>query len=346
MKFIDEAKIQVAAGAGGRGCVSFRREKYVPRGGPDGGDGGKGGDVLIVADPQLESLIDFRYKRHYKAASGAHGRGKKQHGKAGADRIIPVPLGTVVSDADSGEVLADLSLPGERAVIARGGEGGRGNVRFVSSVRQAPRIADPGKDGEQRWINLELKLLAEVGVLGLPNSGKSTLVAALSGAKPKIADYPFTTLRPVLGVVSVSLDRSFTIADIPGLIEGAHAGRGLGTAFLRHIERTRVLIHLIDGSFAAPHEPADAFAIISNELTRHNPALAAKPRIVAINKMDQAGARERYPLIRKRFSKSRIKTLPVSALTREGLKPLVAAVIRLLGTAAGDCAGSRLPGHP
>jgi GTP-binding protein len=334
MKFIDEAKIQISAGAGGRGCLSFRREKYVPRGGPDGGDGGKGGDVIIVSAPQLESLIDFRYKRHYKASSGAHGKGKHQHGKGGEDLIIPVPLGTVVTDAESGELLADLSRPDERITVAQGGQGGRGNARFVSSTRQAPRYAEPGNSGEQRWITLELKLLAEVGVVGLPNSGKSTLVAALSGAKPKIADYPFTTIRPVLGVVRSAGERKFTIADIPGLIEGAHAGRGLGTAFLRHIERTRVLIHLIDGSTAAQHEPADAFAIISSELTMHNPALAEKPRIVAINKMDEPGARERYTSIKERFRKSRIKTFPVSALTGEGLKPLVAEVARLLGSAA------------
>jgi GTP-binding protein len=334
MKFIDEAKIQVSAGAGGRGCVSFRREKYVPRGGPDGGDGGKGGDVMLAAEPQLESLIDFRYKRHYKAASGQHGRGKKQHGKCAADLLIPVPVGTVITDVESGNVLGDLDRPGEMVVVARGGEGGRGNARFVSSTRQAPRIAEPGISGEQRWIRMELKLLAEVGVVGLPNSGKSTLVAALSGAKPKIADYPFTTIRPVLGVVSASAEQTFTIADIPGLIEGAHAGRGLGTAFLRHIERTRVLIHLIDGSTASHHEPAEAFDVISSELTMHNPALAAKPRIVAINKMDQPEARERYPAVREHFRKKRIKTFPVAAITGEGLKPLVAEVARLLETAA------------
>jgi GTP-binding protein len=336
MKFIDEARIQVSAGAGGRGCVSFRREKYVPRGGPDGGDGGKGGDVILVADPQLESLIDFRYKRHYKASSGAHGRGKHQHGKNGADRIIPVPVGTVICDADSGNVIADLSRPDEQIIIARGGEGGRGNARFASSTRQAPRIAEPGTGGEQRWITLELKLLAEVGVVGLPNSGKSTLVADLSGAKPKIADYPFTTIRPVLGAVRYAGDRTFTIADIPGLIEGAHTGRGLGTAFLRHIERTRVLIHLIDGSTASLHEPAEAFSIISSELTMHNPALAKKPRIVAINKMDQPGARERYPAMRQAFRRNKVKTFPVSALTGAGLKPLVAEVARLLEIAADD----------
>lgn len=331
MKFIDEAKIQVTAGAGGRGCVSFRREKYVPRGGPDGGDGGKGGDVVLVSDPQLESLIDFRYKRHCKAPSGAHGRGKKQHGKGGSDRIIPVPVGTVVTDAESGEVLADLNRPGEMTIIARGGEGGRGNARFVSSIRQAPRFAEPGTSGEQRWIKLELKLLAEAGVVGLPNSGKSTLVAALSGARPKIADYPFTTMRPVLGVVGYARDRTFTIADIPGLIEGAHAGRGLGTAFLRHIERTGVLIHLIDGSAGALHQPVDAFDIISAELRLHNPSLAEKPRIIAINKMDMPDARDRYPSVKQAFGKRGIKICAVSARTGEGLKPLVAAVARLLG---------------
>jgi len=335
MKFIDEAKIQVIAGAGGRGCISFRREKYVPRGGPDGGDGGRGGDVVIVADAQLESLVDFRYKRHYKAASGVHGKGKKQHGKGRATLVIPVPLGTVVSDDETGEVLGDLSRPEASIIVARGGEGGRGNARFVSSTRQAPRFAEPGGCGEQRWIKLELKLLADVGVVGLPNSGKSTLVAALSGARPKIADYPFTTLRPVLGVVNAGGERTFTIADIPGLIEGAHEGRGLGTAFLRHIERTRVLIHLIDGSSGALLEPADAFAVISGELKLHNSSLLQKPRVIAINKMDTVGAWDRYPSIKRQFAKSRIKTFPVSALTGDGLKPLIAEVARMLGGTAG-----------
>jgi len=333
MKFIDEARIQVAAGDGGRGCVSFRREKYIPRGGPDGGDGGKGGDVILLSQPELESLADFRYKRHYKAHSGAHGKGKHQHGKGGKDLTIPVPVGTVVTDDATGTVLGDLREPGERMTVAHGGSGGRGNASYVSSTRQAPRCAQPGEKGGQRWIRLELKLLAEVGVVGLPNSGKSTLVSALSAAKPRIADYPFTTLRPILGVVPCAEDNTFTIADIPGLIEGAHRGRGLGTSFLRHIERTRVLIHVIDGSPGALHEPVTAFAIIENELKLHNPALTEKPTIVAINKMDIAGSRSHSTPLTKYCKDSKIQSFPISALTGEGLKPLIARVAHMLGKA-------------
>jgi len=294
MRFIDEARIRVIAGDGGRGCVSFRREKYVPRGGPDGGKGGKGGDVVLVGDDRLESLIDFRYKRHYKTKSGAHGKGKDQHGKNGADLIIPLPLGTLVYDDLTDELLKDFCLAGEQLVVASGGLG-----------------------------RLELKLLADVGIVGLPNSGKSTLISRVSAARPKIADYPFTTLNPCLGVVDYKEYKTFIFADIPGLIEGAHQGTGLGTDFLRHIERTRILIHLIDGSTTPPHNPVKSFETINNELKLYNPALAAKPRIIAINKMDLPQFQENYPEIKSYFEDLGIKFFTVSAVTGEGISSII-----------------------
>ena len=323
MRFIDEARIRVIGGNGGRGCISFRREKFVPRGGPDGGDGGRGGDIILVADEGLESLIDFRYKRYYKAKSGAHGKGKNQQGKDGADLIIPVPLGTLIRDETTDELLKDLSSPGERLVVAYGGLGGRGNASFVSSTRQTPRYAQKGQKGEEQWIKLELKLLADVGIIGLPNSGKSTLVSKISAAKPKIADYPFTTLNPCLGVVRYSEDKGFIVADIPGLIEGAHQGSGLGTTFLRHIERTRVLIHLIDGSNAPPLNPAKAFKIINNELKLHNPSLADKPQVIAINKMDLPESQNTYQKLKEFFKNLHLEIFPISAVTGRGIKSLI-----------------------
>jgi GTP-binding protein len=330
MRFIDEARIQVAGGTGGRGCVSFRREKYVPRGGPNGGDGGKGGDVVFIADEGLGSLLDFRYVRSYRAQPGAHGKGKNQHGKAGSDLIIPVPAGTLIKDEETGELIKDLCKPGERVVVARGGLGGKGNAHFVSSVRQGPRFAQEGQKGCERWISLELKLLADVGVIGLPNSGKSTLVSRVSAARPKIADYPFTTLVPSLGVVSYSDHKTFVIADIPGLIEGAHEGSGLGTTFLRHIERTTVLIHLLDGSKASLHGPLRDFEIINDELRSFNPALAERPQVVVVNKMDLTESKDNFSQIRERFKKMGREILPLSAVTGEGVKTLIAHVARLL----------------
>jgi len=330
MRFIDEARIKVIAGNGGRGCISFRREKYVPRGGPDGGDGGKGGDVILVADEALESLIDFRYKGHYKAKSGVHGKGKDQHGKNGKDILVPVPLGTLVWDEATDEILKDLSSPGDQVVVTRGGLGGRGNARFVSSTRQAPRHAQSGQAGEERWIRLELKLLADVGIIGLPNSGKSTLLSRISAAKPKIAEYPFTTLSPCLGVVSYKEDKNFVVADIPGLIEGAHQGSGLGTTFLRHIERTRVLIHLIDGSNVTPLNPLEAFKTINNELTLYSPSLADKLQVIAVNKMDLPETRDNYPNLEKKFKGLKLKILPVSAATGKGINELISHVARAL----------------
>ena len=323
MRFIDEARIRVIGGNGGRGCISFRREKFVPRGGPDGGDGGRGGDIILVADEGLESLIDFRYKRYYKAKSGAHGKGKNQQGKDGADLIIPVPLGTLIRDETTDELLKDLNSPGERLVVAHGGLGGRGNASFVSSTRQTPRYAQKGQKGEEQWIKLELKLLADVGIIGLPNSGKSTLVSKISAAKPKIADYPFTTLNPCLGVVRYSEDKGFIVADIPGLIEGAHQGSGLGTTFLRHIERTRVLIHLIDGSNAPPLNPAKAFKIINNELKLHNPSLADKPQVIAINKMDLPESQNTYQKLKEFLKDLHLEIFPISAVTGRGIKSLI-----------------------
>lgn len=330
MRFIDEARIHVKAGDGGRGCSSFRREKYVPRGGPDGGDGGKGGNAILLAKEGMGSLIDFRYKRYYKAKSGTHGKGKNQHGKYGEDLIIPVPLGTLVRDDATDEPLKDFSFPGEQLIVAKGGLGGRGNASFATSTRQAPRYAQKGQEGEERWIKLELKLLADVGIVGLPNSGKSTLVSAISAAKPKIANYPFTTLNPCLGVVKYGEYQSFVVADIPGLIEGAHQGSGLGTTFLRHIERTRILIHLIDGSNNASLDPLKAFKVVNDELTLHNPALTNKPQLIAINKMDLPESQKNYPGIKKDFGNLHLTIYPVSAATGKGIKLLINQVVSRL----------------
>lgn len=287
MKFFDEARIEVIAGNGGNGSASFRREKFIPRGGPDGGDGGRGGSIWAVADCNLNTLIDFRYTRIFRAQHGENGRGKDCYGKGGKDTILRVPVGTVFSDLNTGEVLVDLDHDGKRALIAKGGRGGLGNLHFKSSVNRAPRQFTPGEPGERRELQLELKVMADVGLLGLPNAGKSTLIRAVSAARPKVADYPFTTLQPNLGVVRVDHDRSFVIADIPGLIEGAAEGAGLGHRFLRHLQRTRLLLHLVD---ASPFDPdadpiRDAQAIV-DELRKYDPALHAKPRWLIINKID------------------------------------------------------------
>ena len=326
MKFIDEVRIEVQAGHGGRGCMSFRREKFVPRGGPDGGDGGPGGDVVAVADPQLTTLLDLRYQRLYRAGRGVHGKGKDQHGKRGEEMIIPVPVGTTIRDAESGELLADLSEPGQRVVIARGGKGGRGNARFVSSTNRSPRKVQPGLPGEERVLDVELRLLADVGIIGMPNAGKSTLISVISAARPKIADYPFTTLVPNLGVVSYGEGRTFVVADIPGLIEGAHRGEGLGHKFLKHVSRTSVLIHLLDASRVQKEDPLADWRAINRELELFDPALAAKPQIVVANKIDLPEARETAALLKEKFAAMAMPFHAISAVTHEGLRELVFAI--------------------
>lgn len=284
--FVDEAKIYVFAGRGGNGCVSFRREKFVPNGGPDGGDGGDGGDVVFEVDQNLNTLIAFRYRQHFKAGHGGHGRGAQRYGLSGDDNVVRVPPGTVMRDADSGRIIADLSEPGDRVVAANGGRGGRGNARFVTATNQAPRRADEGLPGEEKTLLLELKVLADVGLVGFPNAGKSTLLSRVSAAHPKIADYPFTTLQPNLGIVAwgdPQDNRSFVMADIPGIIEGAHEGRGLGIRFLRHIERTKLLLFLIE---CVSEHPAEDYRMLTDELARYNEALLRKPRVVVFTKTD------------------------------------------------------------
>src|SRR5947209_3790055 len=291
--FVDEIDIFVKSGDGGAGCVSFRREKYVPRGGPDGGDGGDGGSVWLEADPALTTLLDYHYKRHYHAERGQHGEGSNRHGASGSDLVLRVPLGTVVADRDTGERLGDLTAAGQRILTVRGARGGRGNARFATSTNRAPRRADLGRPGAERWLHLELKLLADVGVIGFPNAGKSTLVSRRSAAQPKIADYPFTTLAPTLGIVRVDADRTFVIADLPGLIQGAAEGKGLGHQFLRHTERTRLLLHVLDLDPQTGRDPLEDFEIINDELRRYSVELAGRPQIVVANKADIPEAEER-----------------------------------------------------
>lgn len=324
--FFDEAKIHVEAGAGGDGCVSFRREKYVPLGGPNGGNGGRGGEVYLIADPHLNTLISFKGRRHFKAQRGGHGKGKNMQGQKGEDVYLTVPPGTVVRDAETSQVLADLTTAGQKALVARGGRGGLGNAAFASSTNQAPRIAERGEAGEARWLILELKLIADVGIAGCPNAGKSTLLAAVSAARPKIADYPFTTLAPNLGVVRVD-DRDFVMVDIPGLIEGAHEGVGLGHEFLRHVERTRMLIHLLDGAAEDPLQDLDD---INEELRLFNPRLADKPQLVVLNKMDLPQARELWPPIKEEMETRGIPVCSISAATGSGVRQMLFLVLQLL----------------
>ena len=327
MKFIDEVKIRVIAGDGGRGCVSFRREKFVPRGGPSGGNGGGGGDVIAVADPQLTTLLDLRYQKLYKAGRGQHGMGSDCHGHRGDDRIIKVPVGTMIRDGATGELIGDLQAAGERVTVARGGRGGKGNAHFVSSTNRSPRFAQPGEPGEERELDIELRLLADVGIIGLPNAGKSTLISVISSVRPKIADYPFTTLVPNLGVVGYD-DKSFVVADIPGLIEGAHQGRGLGHKFLRHVTRTSLLIHLIDGSQIDPDDSLKDWRTVNEELALFDPALAQKPQIVVINKIDLAEAREHARAFAKEIPERYRPLYLISAATTEGVQTLVQTVGR------------------
>ncbi|HIP43478.1 MAG TPA: GTPase ObgE, partial [Aquifex aeolicus] len=291
-KFIDRVKIYVRAGKGGDGAVAFLREKYRPKGGPAGGDGGKGGNVILVATSSKHTLLDFKYKKHFIAEDGEPGKGKKMHGKKGEDLIIYVPVGTVVKDARTGEIICDLAKDGQRCTVARGGKGGRGNARFATPTNQAPTYAEKGEPGEERWIILELKLIADVGLIGFPNAGKSTLLARLTRANPKIADYPFTTLSPNLGVMELGWDRRLIIADIPGLIEDAHKGAGLGHEFLRHIERTKFLAHIIDVSDFRERDPIQAFEAINKELALYSQELVKKPQIVVANKIDALSDKE------------------------------------------------------
>jgi GTP-binding protein len=325
--FFDQATIHVKAGDGGNGIVAFRREKFVPRGGPAGGNGGKGGDVLLQADRHLNTLLPFKTKVHFKAKRGGHGGGSNKQGKTGEDCIVRVPPGTAVYLRESGELVADMVSDGQQVVVARGGRGGRGNAAFRSSVNQAPRLAENGEPGQERWLRLELKLIADVGIVGVPNAGKSTLLSVVSRAKPKIADYPFTTLSPNLGVTVVD-NRNFVLADIPGLIEGAHSGSGLGDQFLRHIERTRVLIHLLDG--LSP-DPAGDLEAINMELKLFNPLLADKPQIVAFNKMDLPEVREIWPLVLEELEDRDVEEpMAISAIAGENVQALLRRTLALL----------------
>jgi GTP-binding protein len=329
MVFLDEARITVKAGDGGNGCVAFRREKYVPRGGPSGGDGGRGGDVILESTEHLNTLLPFRYNREFSAERGRHGEGSNRHGANGDDCVIQVPVGTVLFDEDSDEQLADFTAPGQRFVVARGGSGGRGNARFATSTNRAPRKAEPGRAGEAHRLRLELKLFADVGLVGFPNVGKSTLVARVSAAHPKIADYPFTTLEPCLGVVRAHEDATFVIADIPGLIEGAHRGHGLGTRFLRHIERTRLLVHLVDVSDTG-RDPVHDFEVIASELEQFSPALRRKPMVVAAAKIDIVSEPARLERLRAFCADADVPFFAISALTGEGVDALVRALAERL----------------
>jgi len=329
--FIDESKITVKAGDGGHGCIAFRREKFVPKGGPSGGDGGNGGHVFLVANTQENTLLKFRYNHTFKAGRGHHGLGSNKQGKSGEDLDVSVPLGTVVFDNETGELLHDFTEKGERFRIAKGGHGGHGNAHYATAVNRAPSRAQDGLPGEQKVLRLELKLLADVGLVGFPNAGKSTLISSISAARPKIADYPFTTLEPNLGVVAIDQDKSFVVADIPGLIEGAHLGQGLGTQFLRHIERTRVLLHLVDVSGEEERNPVADFKTIEKEMAEHNPDLPLKPRIAVATKMDAADPAKVRKL--QQWCRQRgIELIKISSVTGEGLEELKKSIIKRLSS--------------
>ena len=325
---MDTARIQVKAGKGGNGCISFRREKYVPRGGPDGGDGGNGGNVILTATLGMSTLIDLRHNPRQVAENGGHGTGKQRDGAAGTDRVIKVPAGTIVRDLETTEMLADLTAPDETVVVARGGIGGKGNARFKSSTFQAPRVAEKGEPGEEREISLEVKLIADIGLVGYPNAGKSTLLARTSAATPKIAAYPFTTLRPNLGVVRINREQNFVLADIPGLIEGAHKGAGLGHQFLRHIERTKMLIHVIDLSATDGRDPIEDYEQLNLELGHYNELLTKLPQIITLNKIDMPEAAANLERVQAYFDKR--KVFPISAVTGEGVNPLMQQAYRSL----------------
>ncbi|MGP0587434.1 GTPase ObgE [Paenibacillus timonensis] len=330
--FVDKAKIYVKGGDGGDGLVAFRREKYVPEGGPAGGDGGKGGDVIFRVDEGLRTLMDFRYQRHFKAQRGEKGRNKSQHGANAENMIVRVPPGTVVIDDDSQEVIADLTRHGQQIVVARGGRGGRGNIRFATPSNPAPELAEHGEEGQERWVVLELKVMADVGLVGFPSVGKSTLLSVVSAAKPKIGAYHFTTITPNLGVVEVGDGRSFVMADLPGLIEGAHEGVGLGHEFLRHVERTRLIVHVVDMAGSEGRDPFDDWQKINDELRQYNADLEKRPQIVAANKMDMPEAAEHLERFREEVAKVRgdLEIMPISSLTRQGIQELLYRVSDLL----------------
>jgi GTP-binding protein len=333
VKFVDQVNIHIKAGDGGDGCVAFRREKFIERGGPSGGDGGKGGDIIVETDPRLTTLLDYSYTPRHFARDGSPGEGSDCNGKSADDLLLKVPVGTVIKDKDTGDVLYDLDTEGRSIVLAKGGKGGLGNMNFANSTRQAPRFAEPGLPGPERQLTLELKLLADVGIVGYPNAGKSTLVSRVSRARPKIADYPFTTLTPQLGMVAYKDNQSFVIADIPGLIEGAHEGVGLGHQFLRHVERCRVLIHLVDCSGMDPERsPLQDFDAINRELALHSPLLAEKPQIVAGNKLDLTDSDKVFAEFAKKLKRRKIEVVGISAATGKGLDVLLDRVAALLFT--------------
>jgi GTP-binding protein len=325
--FVDQVKIYVKAGDGGNGVRSFRREKHVPCGGPDGGDGGHGGDIVLEATERMSTLLDLQFQQHHIAKGGGHGEGSNRHGRSAPAHVIRVPVGTIARELDTDDILADLTEDGQRAIIAHAGRGGRGNARFASSTNRVPTKCEPGTRGEEHWLQLELKLLADVGLVGYPNAGKSTLISAISAARPKIADYPFTTLVPNLGVVAVNEDQSFVIADVPGLIEGAHEGKGLGFQFLRHIERTSYLMFLVDVSEGVTLDPVESLQTLRQELKLYNPDLAKKPFAVAATKLDVAGDCKNLKKLEAHCRRLRLRMFPISAVTGAGLRPL----IRFLG---------------
>ncbi|MBT0651494.1 GTPase ObgE [Geomobilimonas luticola] len=330
MSFIDEVKIHLKSGDGGAGCVSFRREKFIPYGGPDGGDGGKGGDVIIQASSGLSTLLDLRQRPHQKAKRGGNGMGKDRHGAYGDSLKILVPVGTVIKDAETDEILADLTEPEQTVVLLKGGRGGQGNARFATSTNKAPKFAQPGEPGEERWVRLELKLMADVGLLGFPSVGKSSFIAKVSAARPKIADYPFTTLVPNLGVVAYKNYRSFVIADIPGLIEDAHAGAGLGHRFLKHLERTGLLLHILDISWMPERDPIREYEALNRELSLFNPELAEKTQIIVINKIDLPQVEENLPRVLPWFTGQGLKVFPISTVTGRGIQELLDEIARNL----------------
>lgn len=328
MSFVDEAKFYVKGGDGGNGCVSFRREKYIPKGGPNGGDGGRGGNVIIEATDRLQSLIDFKFKSHFKAQRGSHGQGKDMHGAKGADLIVTVPTGSVLKDAESGEVITDLAENGQVFIAAYGGKGGLGNTHFASGANRTPRIATDGKLGDERWLKIELKLIADIGLVGLPNAGKSSLLAKLSAASPKIGDYPFTTLEPQLGVLKEKYSNPYIIADIPGLIEDAHKGVGLGHAFLKHIERTTIILHIVDISEDSHKEN---YAILENELTKYKKGLSDRIKIVVLNKTDLVDT-DMVEEIKDEYRADGFEVIPVSAMSGEGISKLRSLMIETMET--------------